>query len=471
MRVLAALAALAVCSVLLHAQNAPPVEAGPFRVPDLVELTALDPTIRLDVRYARADNLVGRVLYAEARVFLQRPAAEAVVRAHRSLREQGYGLVVFDGYRPWHVTKLLWDATPGAKRAFVADPSQGSKHNRGSAVDLSLVDLATGAPLEMAGDYDEMSERSYPTYAGGTPEERVRRDRLRAAMEREGFFVHTHEWWHFDHAAWREYPILDLPFSALQRSAPPRPPLDVASARVVDLTHVFDGTTLYWPSAASGFELERLSFGLTPGGWFYAANAFCAPEHGGTHLDAPVHFARDGHAADAVELSRLVSPAVVIDVREKTRVDRDYRLSAADVRAWELVHGTIPRGAAVLLRTGWSGRWPDRKAYFGDDTRGKTSDLHFPAFGGEAAELLVGDRGVAGLGLDTPSLDHGPSTDFPVHRIAAARNVAGFENLTNLDALPATGAWLVALPLKIGSGSGAPLRAVALVGPAAGAAP
>jgi D-alanyl-D-alanine dipeptidase len=195
--------------------DGPPREAGSFRQADLVELVSLDPTIRLDVRYATANNFVGRPVYSEARAFLQRPAAEALVRAHRALRGQGYGLLVFDGYRPWAVTKTFWDVTSGPQRAFVADPRQGSKHNRGCAVDLSLYDLASGREVEMPSAYDEMSERSHPSWAGGTAAQREARDRLRAAMEREGFTVEPNEWWHFNYKDWRAYPILDVPFSAL----------------------------------------------------------------------------------------------------------------------------------------------------------------------------------------------------------------------------------------------------------------
>jgi len=453
---------LAAVSPLL-AQDVPPREAGVFRPPDLVELTAVDPTIKLDVRYATANNLAGKPVYAEARAFLQRPAAEALARVQRALRDRGFGLVVFDGYRPWRVTKLFWDITPADKKVFVADPAQGSKHNRGCAVDLSLVDRATGREVTMPGGYDEMSERSYPTYTGGTAEQREARDLLRAAMEREGFFVYAHEWWHFDFKDWRSYPILDVPFSEIGRSAPRRPPLDLAAARIVDLTHPFDATTLYWPNADSGFELKPLHAGPTPGGWYYASNVFCAPEHGGTHLDAPIHFAEGGETADAVPLSRLIAPIVLIDVSKQVAADADYRLSVEDVAKWERAHGIIPEGVAVLLRTDWSSRWPDRKSTFGDDAPGRTDRLHFPAYGKEAAELLVRARKVAALGLDTPSLDHGPSTDFPAHRIAAGANVPGLENLTGLDQLPPTGAWLVALPMKIAGGSGGPLRVVALL--------
>src|SRR4030095_1156340 len=176
----ALLAACAVLPILLDcAGSRPPREHGSFRSADLVELAKLDPTLKLDIRYATAENFLGRAVYKEARAFLQRPAAEALLRAHRAVRGQGYGLVVFDGYRPWSVTKIFWDATPADKKQFVADPKEGSKHNRGCAVDLSLTDLATGDPMAMPSDYDEMSERSYIHYAGGTEESRRLRDLLR----------------------------------------------------------------------------------------------------------------------------------------------------------------------------------------------------------------------------------------------------------------------------------------------------
>ena len=194
----------------------PPHEAGPFKPDNLVELVSLDPSIRLDIRYATTNNFVGRPVYTEARAFLQRPAAEAVVRANTKLHAQGYGLTIFDGYRPWTITKLFWDTASPAMRPFVADPSKGSRHNRGCAVDLTLHDLATGREVKMPGEYDEASERSYPTYAGGTAEARRLRDLLRAAMEAEGFTVYENEWWHFDFNGWKEYRIGDVPFSQLK---------------------------------------------------------------------------------------------------------------------------------------------------------------------------------------------------------------------------------------------------------------
>jgi zinc D-Ala-D-Ala dipeptidase len=193
----------------------PPKEEGTFRAPDLVELIKLDPTIKLDVRYATPNNFAGRAVYTEARAFLQRPAAGALVRAGRALRGKGYGLAVFDGYRPWSVTKLFWEVTPADKKQFVADPAKGSRHNRGCAVDLTLYDLKTGREVSMPGEYDEMSERSHVNYTGGSPEQRRLRDLLRAAMEAEGFAVYTPEWWHFDYKDWRQYPILNIAFSEI----------------------------------------------------------------------------------------------------------------------------------------------------------------------------------------------------------------------------------------------------------------
>jgi kynurenine formamidase len=246
--------------------------------------------------------------------------------------------------------------------------------------------------------------------------------------------------------------------------APSKPP-SLSTSKVVDLSHTFDEKTLYWPTSPSSFELKKLSYGDTPGGWFYAANSLCTPEHGGTHLDAPTHFNKDGKTIDQIPLRQLIAPAVVIDVSAKAAADPDYRLSVDDVRSWEKRHGNIPAGAIVLLRTGWAKRWPDRKQYMGDDTPGDASKLHFPSYGKESAEYLIGQRRVGVLGLDTASIDYGASKDFIVHRIASAAGVPGLENLANLDQVPEVGAWVIALPMKVGGGSGGPLRAVALVPP------
>jgi D-alanyl-D-alanine dipeptidase len=193
----------------------PPTEAGPFRKPDLVDVARLNPGFHLDVRYATTNNFLRTPVYTEARAFLQRPAAEALVRVLAKLEPLGYGLLIHDAYRPWYVTKIFWDATPPAGKIFVADPAQGSRHNRGCAVDLTLYDLNTGKPIEMPGTYDEMSPRSFPDYPGGTSIERWHRDLLRNAMESEGFTVYEAEWWHFDYKDWKDYPILNIPFEHL----------------------------------------------------------------------------------------------------------------------------------------------------------------------------------------------------------------------------------------------------------------
>ena len=188
----------------------PPVETGSFRKPELVELNKLDPTIKLDIRYATSRNFLSSPLYLQARAYMQRSAAEAVVRASEKLHALGYGLIIHDSYRPWYVTKMFWDGTPVVDHGFVANPAKGSKHNRGCAVDLSLYSLKTGEEIRMTGGYDEMSERSYPFYPGGTARERWHRDLLRHAMEAEGFTVNESEWWHFDYKDWASYPILNL---------------------------------------------------------------------------------------------------------------------------------------------------------------------------------------------------------------------------------------------------------------------
>ena len=249
----------------------------------------------------------------------------------------------------------------------------------------------------------------------------------------------------------------------LAAGAAPQAPLDLSTYRMVDLTHAYGNQTLYWPTSPARFLLQRLAYGPTEGGYFYAANTLCTPEHGGTHLDAPLHFGEGRHSTDQVPLEQLIARAVVIDVTAQAGKDRDYRLTAEDVLAFEKAHGRIAAGTIVLLRTGWSRHWPNAKAYLGDDTVGDASKLSFPSYGVDAARLLVEQRRAAVLGIDTASIDYGRSTDVQVHRIVAAQNVPGFENLTNLDQLPATGAIVIALPMKIEGGSGGPLRAVALV--------
>lgn len=193
----------------------PPAETGTFRESDLVDVATLDSRIKLDIRYATSDNFLSTPVYSSARAFLQRPAAEALLRAHRELLKLGYGLLIFDAYRPWYVTKMFWDATPPSKHEFVANPAEGSRHNRGCAVDLSIYDLKSGEEVEMTGGYDEMSERSYPTYEGGTASQTRHRDLLRREMERQGFTVFATEWWHFDYRDWKSYGIQNVPFEQI----------------------------------------------------------------------------------------------------------------------------------------------------------------------------------------------------------------------------------------------------------------
>lgn len=194
----------------------PPAEDGEFLKTDLTELTKLDPTIRLEIRYATTNNFLGTVFYSQARAFMQRPAAAAVVRASTRLHALGYGLLIHDAYRPWYVTKVFWDATPDDKKVFVADPAKGSRHNRGCAVDLTLYDLKTGKPIEMVSTYDETTSRAYPDYPGGTSLQRWHRALLRAALEAEGFTVYEAEWWHFDYQDWRKYRIGNLKFEQIK---------------------------------------------------------------------------------------------------------------------------------------------------------------------------------------------------------------------------------------------------------------
>lgn len=204
------------------AQQRMPREEGNFKPPDLVELIKMDPTIKLDIRYAKSTNFLGKPVYKEERAFLQRPAAEALLKAHRKLMEKGYGLLIFDGYRPWAVTKIFWDETPPDKHMFVANPAKGSKHNRGCAVDLSIYDLKTGKEIEMPSGYDEFTERAFPTYKGGTDEQRRLRDMLRSSIEAEGFTVDGNEWWHFDYKDWQSYQVLNISFDQIGKAEPER---------------------------------------------------------------------------------------------------------------------------------------------------------------------------------------------------------------------------------------------------------
>ena len=199
----------------IAAQSVPPVEQGIFAESDLVEVQKMDATIHLDIRYATTDNFMGIALYEQPRAFLQRPAAEALIRAHRTLSQYGYGILIHDAYRPWTVTKMFWEATPVHQRGFVADPSKGSRHNRGGAVDVALYDTATGKPESMISGYDEFSPRAFPDFPGGTTDERRKRELLRIVMEGEGFTVYPEEWWHFDYKGWQRFRIMNVNFSEI----------------------------------------------------------------------------------------------------------------------------------------------------------------------------------------------------------------------------------------------------------------
>lgn len=232
----------------------------------------------------------------------------------------------------------------------------------------------------------------------------------------------------------------------------------------IDLTHSFDSATVYWPTAEP-FTLETVAAGVTPQGYYYAANNFRAAEHGGTHLDAPIHFAEGRHTTDAIPLERLVGPALVVDVTAATTSDRDYRVDVGDLQAFEGEHGPIPDGGIVLIRTGWDGRWRDAAAYLGTSARGPDAIplLHFPGLHPDAARWLVAERRIDAIGIDTPSIDYGQSTTFEAHQILFAADIPAFENVAHLDRLPAVGAYVIALPMKIKGGSGGPLRIVAVV--------
>jgi kynurenine formamidase len=235
-----------------------------------------------------------------------------------------------------------------------------------------------------------------------------------------------------------------------------------------DLTHAFSTSTIYWPTDTIGFVHEELAFGPTPAGYFYASYRYSAAEHGGTHLDAPIHFAEGRHASDEIPLHRLIAPAAVVDL--SGRATADYQVTVADLTAWEAAHGQIDSGTILLVRTGWDARYADRTAYLGTARTGPDAvpDLHFPGLSAEAAQWLVDNRSIAAFGLDTPSIDYGQSKDFRAHVILYSANIPGFENVANLGQLPAVGSYVVALPMKIAKGSGGPLRIVAFVPAAEG---
>jgi kynurenine formamidase len=245
--------------------------------------------------------------------------------------------------------------------------------------------------------------------------------------------------------------------------ASPQPPA-FPRGELVDLSHTYDAQTIYWPTA-EGFQLRKDADGVTPAGYYYAANSLFTSEHGGTHIDAPVHFAQGRQTVDRIPLERLIAPAVVIDVTEQSERNADYQVTTEDIARFEKEHGAIPADTIVLIRTGFSRRWPDAVRYLGTATRGAegAKQLHFPGLHPDAARWMVANRRIGAIGIDTASIDYGQSTLFESHRTLYERDVPAFENLTALERLPATGAYVIALPMKIGGGSGAPLRAVAIL--------
>jgi len=236
------------------------------------------------------------------------------------------------------------------------------------------------------------------------------------------------------------------------------------AGEIVDLSHTYDSQTIYWPTA-EGFQLRRDADGVTPAGYYYAANSFFTSEHGGTHIDAPIHFAQGRLTVDKIPVDRLMGQAVVIDVVQQSDRDPDYQVTTADFERFEREHGAIPADAIVLLRTGFSTRWPGAERYLGTTLRGDEGarNLHFPGLHPDAARWIVANRPIRAIGIDTASIDYGRSTLFESHRALYERDIPAFENLTALDRLPATGAYVIALPMKIGGGSGAPLRAIAVL--------
>ena len=236
------------------------------------------------------------------------------------------------------------------------------------------------------------------------------------------------------------------------------------SGRVVDLTHAFDANSVYWPTAEQ-FKLETDFEGMTDKGYFYSAYRYSAAEHGGTHLDSPVHFAKGHHTVDQIPLQQLMGAAVILDVTSQAAAKPDYLVSVADFQNWERRNGRIKPGTIVLLRTGFGKFYPDRKKYMGTDERGAeaVAKLHFPGLDPAAARWLTQNRSIKAIGLDTPSIDYGQSTLFESHRILFEANIPAFENVANLDQLPVKGFNVIALPMKIKGGSGGPLRIVALL--------
>lgn len=236
---------------------------------------------------------------------------------------------------------------------------------------------------------------------------------------------------------------------------------EIDDAKLVDLTHSLDERTISWPRNTP-FTWEKKAWGKTASGYWYASGDFTMSEHGGTHMDAPIHFGEDRNTLDRIPLRQLVGPAIVIDVVDAAARNSDYRLTVKDIQDWERQYGRIPPGAIVFLRTGWARHWPDKASYLGSRTPADPMTLHFPGYGPEAAEFLI-DRGVDGIGIDTASIDYGASRDFIVHQIINGADRYGLENVANLDRLPAVGATVIALPIKIAGGTGGPVRIIAVL--------
>jgi kynurenine formamidase len=259
--------------------------------------------------------------------------------------------------------------------------------------------------------------------------------------------------------------VLLVAVAAASCSRPPQPaPTVFPGGEVVDLSHAYDQSTIFWPTSDT-FRLERVAEGMTPAGYYYAANNVFTAEHGGTHIDSPIHFAQGRQTVDRIPLERLLGPAVIVDVTASADADADYQVTTADLERAEARDGPIPAEAIVLLRTGFSRRWPDAARYLGTAERGAdaVAKLHFPGLHPDAARWLVENRPIRAIGIDTASIDYGQSTQYESHRTLFARDIPAFENLTALERLPARGAFVVALPMKIGGGSGAPLRAIAIL--------
>ena len=252
------------------------------------------------------------------------------------------------------------------------------------------------------------------------------------------------------------------PTQTAESPAPTAGATKIDESKLVDLTYAFDDKTIYWPTAKP-FEWQKESWGKSAGGYWYTAARYAASEHGGTHLDAPIHFGEGKQAVDEIPITRLVGPALVIDVSEACATNADYLLKTEDIANWEKSHGQIPNESIVLIHTGWGKFWPDKKKYLGTDTPGDTTNLHFPGISREAAEFLAKQRRIDGVGIDTASIDHGPSKDFIAHRVLNGANIYGLENVANLDRLPAKGATLIALPMKIKGGTGGPVRITAIL--------